>query len=97
MYAVLAELEFGASHDKGGEEVEGIGGRSRWSDELGELIVDELIGLRGDFAPDEGGFEDAEGNVGSGRRGRGCWCGLCEERFGVMGMVWIDRSLRRRG
>ncbi len=57
----LPELELGATHDEGGEQVEGVGGVGRWK--VGDLFVDELIGLGGDVAPNQGGLEDVQGDV----------------------------------
>src|SRR5215469_8723198 len=90
----LAQLEFGASHDEGGEEVQGV---NRWSGggaELSDLVVDELIGLRGDVASYERGFEDSKREIGACRCGGwSCGRGLGEDCGGVVGAGW--RRLRR--
>jgi hypothetical protein len=39
----LPELELGAAHDEGGEQIERVGGVGRWK--VRDLFVDELIGL----------------------------------------------------
>lgn len=63
----LPELELGATHDKGGQQVEGVRGVGRLK--VGDLFVDELIGLGGDVAANQGGLEDMEGNILAGRAG----------------------------
>ena len=55
------KLKFGAAHDEGREEVEGF--RGVGCRKIGDLFVNELIGLDGDVAADEGRLEDVESNV----------------------------------
>lgn len=52
MTLLSAKLELGAAHDKGREQVEGVSGVGAW--DFGELFVDELVGLGGGVAADEG-------------------------------------------
>ena len=54
-------MELRAAHDEGGEQVEGVGGVG--CGKVGDLFVDELVGLGGDVAADQGGLEDVEGDV----------------------------------
>ena len=61
MTRVSAKLEFGATHDEGSEQIEGVGGVA--ARDFGDLFVDELIGLSGGVAADEGRFENAKRDV----------------------------------
>jgi len=61
MTLLSAKLELWAAHDEGREQVEGVGGVAAW--DFGDLFVDELVGLGGGVAADEGRFENAQGDV----------------------------------
>ena len=72
---MLAELEFGAAHDEGCKQVEGFGGVGGWK--IGELFVDELVGLSRYIAADQSGLEDMKCYVFAGCVGRRQARGAC--------------------
>ena len=82
-YMNSAELELGAAHDESGQQVEGVGGVGCGN--FADLFVDELVGLRRDFATDECGFDDVKGYVGA--SGFGGWYVGGEDGFSVAGML----------
>jgi hypothetical protein len=60
----LAELELWAAHDQSSEEIESVGGVG--CGQIGELFVDELVGLGRDFGANQCGLENVKSNILSG-------------------------------
>jgi hypothetical protein len=84
----LAELKLGAAHDEGSKEIEGVGGVG--CGQIGQLFVDELVGLGRDFGANQCGLENVKGDILSGCIRVGLSSRTCgdvgsEKSFGVFG------------